>query len=203
MGSTSGTIIAVPIAGWTGTTSFDFKVIDPFGAESAPQTITIFIADVPEPPRGSDIVLTVYEDSCVFSNTGCVAYADWRNERFVQEFAVDNDVGDVDSLSLTFLTVPDATTLGTVGYLATSTDADLSPLTVGSAPQAKPDAPWQFFFEPLPDSHSSGCNAAGENCNVYATGTFRITDRTGLTSPTYTLTIYVIPVNDPPTCTDL
>jgi hypothetical protein len=120
----------------------------------------------------------------------------------VQEFATDNDAGDLDSLSLSFLTFPDSATQGRLGFIANAGDADLTPLTTGVA-QVKPGAPWQYFFEPLPNTFSANCDASG-NCDPFATATFEITDRTNLkTVAPCTLTIYVIPVNDPPTCIDM
>jgi len=167
-------VIFVPFPGWNGTTSFSFFVTDPMGASSPIQDVLISLDGVPHPPYSQDELLIVPEEFCIF--TWCNAPEDRRQlagrYSILQHF--DLDVEDTEWW-IEFQSPPDPS-VGTVGYY----DASGNFVTLTGPVLMSSNYPWDFWFQPAPNAHSTGCIQAADgtftNCDIYTNLQFRVYD---------------------------
>jgi VCBS repeat-containing protein len=177
------TFLAAANANGTGYASFTFQVADDSGSanlDPSPNTITIDVAPVNDPPAGTDATITLVEDA-----PRLLASADFG--------FTDPDGGDAFS-AVTITGV----TGGTLYYDADGTAGAGLPVAVGSFPQtytAAQLAAGNVSFRANPNLSGTGV----------ATLSFQVVDNSGAannTGPTANaLTFDVTPVNDAPTST--
>ena len=217
-GITAADIVVKPIPGWSGDTSFCFTIKDPLGSVSPPTVVNITVNHVNHPPTSRNYTLILPENYAVFG------VADTELDFLYKSTLEHFDVDPQDTMWwLQFVAPPDVVP-GKAGFRQASTFSQLT--SVGPYDSA---TPWDVWYQPAQNAHSSGClrpeTLFSDGCFPYTVMYFRVYDSdptdtvidngpgvpstiipanvTGHASQIYSLTVYVVPVNQAPTSQDL
>jgi hypothetical protein len=154
--------------------TFTFQVLDTDGAYSDNYDGLVFVNPVNDPSTyNGAATLSVYEDNVLNINLG-------------------SQITDIDSTGETSIVITSTVARGKL-YTCTSTESSTCVETAVKTGDTLTGTFRQVMFLP----------ALNENGDNYATFSFQLRDSDGLLSATYTITINVIPVNDPPVLTPL
>lgn len=154
--------------------SFTFQVLDTDGAYSDVYDGLIFVTPINDPSTyDGATTLSVFEDNVLNINLG-------------------SQITDIDSTGETSIVITSTVSRGKL-YVCTATESSSCVETLVKTGDTLTGTQKQVMFLPF-------LNENGEN---YATFSFNLIDSDDLTSATYTITINVIPVNDPPVLTPL
>ncbi len=154
--------------------TFTFQILDSDGAYSDVYDGLVFVTPVNDPSTyNGATTLTVPEDTILNINLG-------------------SQITDIDSTGETSIVITKTVARGSL-YICTATETNTCVQTAVNVGDTLTGTQRQLMFLP----------AANENGNNYASFAFQLRDSDGLLSGTYTITIDVTPVNDPPVLTPL
>jgi hypothetical protein len=152
--------------------SFTFQVLDTDGSYSDVYDGLIFVTPINDPSTyDGAATLSVYEDNVLNINLG-------------------SQITDIDSTGETSIVITSTVSRGKL-YVCTATETSSCVETLVKVGDTLTGTQRQVMFLPF----------LNENGDNYATFGFQLLDSDNLLSATYTITINVIPVNDPPVLT--
>ena len=177
----------VPVPLYNGNDSFTFEAKDPLGLVSDNRQVDIILTPVDQPPTSEDVSVTVKQNVCIAKTCNVIS----TQVNTTQIFANDPDK-DVTVLMITRL--PDAAN-GTLMYLDQSTNTwypveEIHPDLVFPATES-----WVFSYQPTYNQYGL------TDTTPFATFDFLI-NTPAANSSSYLGTVYVLHVNQPPTCGD-